>query len=311
LLDAQCRAHGLLKRSPIHALLFGRTSRSWRRGPGNGRRLDGNARCRDRPRSFRFGRGRRANSRSCLRGFTARLSTGRRLSVPGNRIGLLSIAHHRALSACLRPAPSLRSCGLGACSGRSWRFGGTDLGRRLTIQRNTTELLVVDLQRLLRLLDLPVLDAILPSENAKEPVDIVAPQVAPPPPALASVEELPNPVRVQPAPPLFNAHLLQDLYVALRPTRCRVVFRHLVSLAGLLSSHSHRPQSFAVLDNIDIPTFRPRQASIRLSPEPVEDCRSVLSIAGRWKQNLFSKKSTKFGVAFHGPISYSQPVTVG
>jgi hypothetical protein len=47
------------------------------------------------------------------------------------------------------------------------------------------------------------------------------------------------------------------------PTRARVEFRHLATLAGLLLSHRRHLRLCPVLDNIDIPTVRPRQSSSR------------------------------------------------
>jgi hypothetical protein len=106
------------------------------------------------------------------------------------------------------------------------------------IESDPSKLLVVDLQRIPGLSDLPVGDTGLPGQRLQERFDLRLAEV---PPSLARawvpVEELADPVRIEWTAALLDAQFLQDLKVPLRPAWIRVEHRDPAAGSLLVVAH--------------------------------------------------------------------------
>ena len=90
-------------------------------------------------------------------------------------------------------------------------------GRR--IQCNPPKLLVVDLQRITRLPNLPVSNTAFAFQKIQKRRDLRTPQVAAPPPTQMAAEELPNPLSIRTAMLRLDSQFLKHLEIPPRPHR--------------------------------------------------------------------------------------------
>ena len=96
---------------------------------------------------------------------------------------------------------------------------GGNIGTR--IERDAAELLVVEFQRLARLLDVPVRHARPRDQSAQERLDLPPAEFAPLTPGVFG-EEATDPPHAVGNRPLMGAGLPENLDVALRPARFRI-----------------------------------------------------------------------------------------